>query len=389
MSKPTGPACGNNPNFRMSDGDRQAVAEFRAYLADRAALRDRVAAVLRSLVVIGDTPPRQLVPVIDGSNPRMARIAAWQPLDVLVNAVLAVLPPPADRAAVLRTLEQHHRPNTPPSRPEPRLPDHIVNEEEAPSLVKQRADCTELEWAEQERARFERLYTRETTRADLAEQRADTAARDADIYQKRLERLSEGYTEQRNRAEEAEARAAAMERAMESTAADALAHRGCHRDLMGQCLRAERAEAEAQRLRTDRAAVLLEAAQRLYTALFPAVYDDMGQKAAEGVNRAVSELRRMADEAQQQETDADVVEAHRLALSFALGLGTSAPWDAIRERAAELHGAEAQQQPDTEARHTCHDQKSAPGHDWECQWCSTLPDDIRPAAGARQDGAQT
>ncbi|WP_171117850.1 hypothetical protein [Streptomyces sp. Z423-1] len=48
----------------------------------------------------------------------------------------------------------------------------------------------------------------------------------------------------------------------------------------------------------DRAVVLREAAQRLYTALFPAVYDDMGQKAAEGVNRAVSELRRMADEAQ-------------------------------------------------------------------------------------------
>ncbi|MEH0650690.1 hypothetical protein QA995_14915 [Streptomyces scabiei] len=46
----------------------------------------------------------------------------------------------------------------------------------------------------------------------------------------------------------------------------------------------------------DRAAVLNAAAQHLYTALFPAVYDDMGQKAAEGVNRAVSELRRMADE---------------------------------------------------------------------------------------------
>ena len=46
-----------------------------------------------------------------------------------------------------------------------------------------------------------------------------------------------------------------------------------------------------------RAEALREAAQRLYTALFPAVYDDMGQKATEGVNRAASELRRMADEA--------------------------------------------------------------------------------------------
>ena len=74
----------------------------------------------------------------------------------------------------------------------------------AAAPVRQRADCTELEWAVQERARFERLYTRESVRADLAEQRADTAARDADIYQQRLERLSEGYTEQRKRAEEAE-----------------------------------------------------------------------------------------------------------------------------------------------------------------------------------------
>ncbi|KPI31429.1 hypothetical protein OV320_2645 [Actinobacteria bacterium OV320] len=77
----------------------------------------------------------------------------------------------------------------------------------AAAPVKQRADCTETEWAEQERARFERLYTRETVRADLAEQRADTAARDADIYQQRLERLGEGYTKQRQRADQAEAQA--------------------------------------------------------------------------------------------------------------------------------------------------------------------------------------
>ncbi|PAZ15630.1 hypothetical protein CLM62_12605 [Streptomyces sp. SA15] len=62
--------------------------------------------------------------------------------------------------------------------------------------------------------------------------------------------------------------------------------------------RRQLAEKEAARLSADRAAVLNAAAQHLYTALFPAVYDDMGQKAAEGVNRAVSELRRMADEAQ-------------------------------------------------------------------------------------------
>jgi len=49
--------------------------------------------------------------------------------------------------------------------------------------------------------------------------------------------------------EQAEARAEAMTRAMESTAADALVHRGCHRDLMAQCLRAEQAEDAVKRVR--------------------------------------------------------------------------------------------------------------------------------------------
>lgn len=57
-----------------------------------------------------------------------------------------------------------------------------------------------------------------------------------------------GYVDAVKAAQTAEAKAEAMTRAMESTAADALMHRGCHRELMGQCLRAERAEAEVTRL---------------------------------------------------------------------------------------------------------------------------------------------
>ncbi|KAB8162939.1 DUF4031 domain-containing protein [Streptomyces sp. 3MP-14] len=30
-----GPRCGNNPNTQLTDGDREAIAEFRAYLAAR------------------------------------------------------------------------------------------------------------------------------------------------------------------------------------------------------------------------------------------------------------------------------------------------------------------------------------------------------------------
>ena len=160
---------------------------------------------------------------------------------VEVPAAGPVLPPPADRAAV-----------------------------SAP--VKQRADCTQLEWAEQERARFERLYTRETVRADLAEQRA----------------------------EQAEARAAAMERAMESTAADALKHRGCHRDLMAQCLRAERAEAEAARLRTELAEEIRKHNNTIAVAAGRTV--DAEESRAETA-RLCAELRGVASHLQQRGAD--------------------------------------------------------------------------------------
>jgi hypothetical protein len=50
--RPTGPACGNNPNYRMSDGDRQAVEDFKAYLANRAAV-ERVRTVLETEAVVG------------------------------------------------------------------------------------------------------------------------------------------------------------------------------------------------------------------------------------------------------------------------------------------------------------------------------------------------
>ncbi|MGE9282302.1 hypothetical protein ACP4B2_27660 [Streptomyces rochei] len=50
----TGPACGNNPHYRLSDGDRQAVDSFRAYLTARAALQ-RIRTVLETEHVAGRT----------------------------------------------------------------------------------------------------------------------------------------------------------------------------------------------------------------------------------------------------------------------------------------------------------------------------------------------
>jgi hypothetical protein len=48
----TGPRCGNNPNARLTDGDRKAVADFKEYLANRAAV-ERVRAVLETEAVVG------------------------------------------------------------------------------------------------------------------------------------------------------------------------------------------------------------------------------------------------------------------------------------------------------------------------------------------------
>jgi DNA-directed RNA polymerase subunit RPC12/RpoP len=268
-------------------------------------LRDRIAEAIRAAACTGDCGDSE-----EECFSKRIQAAAWHHgvlaevlgnPETIADAVMPVL-----QSLTLRELELLARPNTPPSRPEPRIPDHTVNEAEAPAPVRQRADCTELEWAEQERARFERLYTRESVRADLAEQRADTAARDADIYQQRLERLGEGYTRERKRADEAEAHRLALSEALGlGTGApwDAIHDRATE---LGLPPLAE--DPVAQRLGlvpapADRAAVLNAAAQHLYTALFPAVYADMGQKAAEGVNRAVTELRRLAAEAQQERSD--------------------------------------------------------------------------------------
>lgn len=69
------------------------------------------------------------------------------------------------------------------------------------------------EFAEQERARFERLYTRETVRADKAERDAELANAVTAQWKQRLERRT---TTLRNRAERAEAAIEQVREALES-----------------------------------------------------------------------------------------------------------------------------------------------------------------------------
>jgi hypothetical protein len=78
------PRCGNDPRAQLTDGDRQAVEGFKAYLAERAALRDRIAEALEQA----------------DYRPDMRR-------GDLADAIMPVLPAPTDRASVLRGAASH------------------------------------------------------------------------------------------------------------------------------------------------------------------------------------------------------------------------------------------------------------------------------------------
>lgn len=67
---------------------------------DQAALRQRIADELRAHASLGGVPPRYELPFFDGATPSLPRISGWRPLDDVADAVLAVLPEPADQAAV-------------------------------------------------------------------------------------------------------------------------------------------------------------------------------------------------------------------------------------------------------------------------------------------------
>ncbi|MGW0933145.1 hypothetical protein [Streptomyces sp. NPDC002644] len=75
----------------------------------------------------------------------------------------------------------------------------------APAVpVRQRADCTELEWAQRERDRMERLYTRESARADKAEREVQQLREQLAAAEYEAEAL--GHRASRYRAQRDEAR---------------------------------------------------------------------------------------------------------------------------------------------------------------------------------------
>ena len=88
----TGPRCGNDPRAQLTDGDRQAVDSFRAYLTDRAADR---AAILREV----EQHVRELARATFQPYYRSAYATLADDISRLADETPAT--EPADRAAVL------------------------------------------------------------------------------------------------------------------------------------------------------------------------------------------------------------------------------------------------------------------------------------------------
>lgn len=160
-------------------------------------------------------------------------------------------------------------------------------------------------------------------------------------------------------------------------------------------IRERAAELAGQPVAVDRAAVLREEAARIRAHCPDHLDSDSAEGAWLACHCAVADdmLRRLAAETQPTEADrcphgCDVSICPCLACE-----ATTDEEDAPRREphpteadlrhalavAAKFHGRDTGASVDpaasrtTEYRHTCHDQTSAPGRDYECQWCSTLP----------------
>ncbi|MFI1165602.1 hypothetical protein ACH4UM_18800 [Streptomyces sp. NPDC020801] len=85
MAKSTGPACGNNPNHPLTDGDRQAVDAFRAYLAARAEF---------------GVASHRLNQIQDAARLHREQLIGTSELYAVIEAEPAAVEPPVDQAAV-------------------------------------------------------------------------------------------------------------------------------------------------------------------------------------------------------------------------------------------------------------------------------------------------
>ncbi|MCI3240257.1 hypothetical protein [Streptomyces spinosisporus] len=176
MPEPTiGPRCGNNPNAQLTDGDRKIIEEFRADLTAQAAIRDRIAEAARTVRLrLG---PNAIAMAQRGEP----IILNMNEADDLADAVLPVL-----RALTLRELEQLARPNTPPSRPEPKTPpaDRAAEVERLREQLEEAEDTAEqlvrnVQTVGRERDGYRKAWKEEQQRRVKAEAEQEPADRAA------------------------------------------------------------------------------------------------------------------------------------------------------------------------------------------------------------------
>ncbi|MGW2692379.1 hypothetical protein ACWC3Y_11015 [Streptomyces sp. NPDC001296] len=112
--QPVGPRCGNNPNARLTDGDRNAVADFKARLALQAAIKPYVDAA----AWVGGDPLMEVIAatVWDRCRTEGTSLVVDDPRNIAAVAAAvaraaasAVVSPPTGRAAVARVRALHQQ----------------------------------------------------------------------------------------------------------------------------------------------------------------------------------------------------------------------------------------------------------------------------------------
>jgi hypothetical protein len=354
-----GPRCGNNPNTRLTDGDRKAVNDFKARLALK-----------------------------EAAKPYIER-AAWVDFDPLMEVIAATIwehcardsedmpqlvrDDPRTIAAFAAAVARAHAAGVAPATDQPSpsrragLRDEIVKAlgriKTIPPVAHRREQADHVlavlyrEWpwlrAEAEDAVLPATVDRAAVYAEVADRLAADAEQGA----------KEGFTRiyRRSAAKQVrewgeELRRVAAESAPADTGHGTMPRRGDQFEAWLKTQR-DRYDRTDQREESSEFWHEFDAALDLYR-----LHADTGTPLSEHVceGRVVGNCECLEQPAADPQPVSD---------EFVQQLATVK----VREDSETPIAA-------PEPRHTCHDQKSAPGHDWECQWCSTLPDDIGPAA---------
>lgn len=261
----TRPRCGNDPRAQLTDDDRRVVEDFKAYLADRAALRDRIADAL------ADAEGWQWAPGFNKSQS-----PTYQGYLRQADAVLAVLLAPADRDA-------------------DEVDADTVANRAAQVITAMGADVRELKHS---RDRYRAAWRNARRRAAVLSAEITRRAPLLGEYAAQIANLRTMYAA-------SEARVSDLIDERDQLATDYAEERAERKVVQDK---AARARAEVERLRADRAAVLTDNERQFLRFALDLAFDRMvsDDGFTDEDEAALKRLRRMADETPAAEASVDL-----------------------------------------------------------------------------------